>query len=86
MHRSQAAVYTPQPHHHPSHDLHLWRGSKCHQKGTLGTHRGVLRSWEVSPELGGGPGDEHGPIGENWGHDGVEMGLRGREWEGGEWK
>jgi len=42
----------------------------------------VLRSWEVPPGLSGGPEEEHGPIGENWGRNGVEMGLRGREREG----
>ena len=50
-------------------------GSKCHQKGTPGTCGGVLRSQEVPPGLGGGPGEEHGPIGEDWGHDGAEMGF-----------
>ena len=54
------------------------------KKGTLGTHGGVLRSREVPLGLGGGPGKEHSPIGEDWGRDGLEMGLRRREWEGGE--
>ena len=51
---------------------------------TLGTHGGVLRSQEVPPGLGGGPGEKHSPIGENWGYDGMEMGLGKREREGGE--
>jgi len=50
-------------------------GSKCHQKGTPETCGGVLRSQEVPPGLGGGPGEEHGPIEEDWGYDGAEMGF-----------
>jgi len=47
-------------------------------------------SWRSIEELGspsgtyGGPGEEHSLIGEDWGHDRAEMGLRRREWEGGE--
>ena len=33
-----------------------------------------------------GLGEEYGPIGEDWGHDRAEMGLRRREQEGGEWR
>jgi len=78
-------VCTPHPHHHPSHNPYLWWGSKCHRKGTPGTHGGVLRSWEVPLGLGGGPGEEYGPIGEDWGYDGAEMGL-GRREQKGEWR
>jgi len=39
--------------------------SKCHRKGTPGTHGGVLRSRGVPSGLGGEPGKEHGPIGED---------------------
>ena len=74
-------VYTPHQYQHSSHDPYLWQSSKCHQKGTLEACERVLRSREVSPGLGGGPGEKYGPIGENWGHDGTEMGLRRREWE-----
>jgi len=79
-------VCIPHQHQHPSHDPHLWWGSKCYRKDTLGTREEVLRSWEVPPGLGGGPGEEYGPIGEDWGHNGVEIGLGRREWEGGEWR
>jgi len=41
---------------------------------------------EVPLGLDEGPGEEHGLIGEDWGCDGVEMGLRRREREGGEWR
>jgi len=34
-------------HQHPSHDPHLWWGSKCHQKSTLGACGGVLRSQDL---------------------------------------
>ena len=54
------------------------------EKAIPGTCGGVPRSWEVPPGLGKGPGEEHRPIGETWGRNGVEMGLRGREREGGE--
>jgi len=77
-------VYTPHQYQHPSHDPHLWQDSKYYQKGTLETRGGVLRSQEVPLELGGGSEEEHGPIGENWGCDGVEMRLGRRGWEGGE--
>ena len=60
-------------------------GSKYYQKSTPGTRGGVLRSWEVPPGLGGGPGEEHSPIGEDWGCDGVEVEFRRRSWEGGKW-
>jgi len=60
--------------------------SKCHRKGTPGTHGGVPRSRKVPPGLGGGPEEEYSPIGENWSHDGVEMGLGRREREREEWK
>jgi len=59
-------------------------GSKCYQKGTPGTHGEVLRSQEVPPELGGGPGEEHGLIREDWGHNGAEMGFGRSGQEGGE--
>jgi len=41
----------------------------------LRTHGGVLRSWEVSSGLSGEPREKHSPVGEDWGHNGVEMGL-----------
>jgi len=62
------------------------QGSKCHRKSTPGTCEGVLRSQEVPPGLGGGPGEEHGPIREDWGCNRAEIGLRRREQEGGEWR
>ena len=86
VHHTQAAVCTSHQYQHPSHDPHLWWGSKYHRKGTQETRGGVLRSQEVPLGLGGGPGEEHGPIEENWGYDGVEMGLRRREQKGGEWR
>jgi len=79
-------VCTPHQYQHSSHDPYLWQNSKCHQKGTLGTRGGVLRSREVPPELGRGLGKKHSPIGEDWGYNGVEMGLGRREREGGEWR
>jgi len=48
-------------------------GSRYYQKSTPGTHGGVSRSQEVPPRLGGGPREEHGPVGEDWGYNGVEM-------------
>jgi len=36
---------------------------------------------EVPLGLGGGPGEEYGPIGEDWGRDGAEMGIGRRERE-----
>ena len=84
VHRTQAAVCIPHPHYYPGYNPYLWQGSKCHQKGTPETHEEVLRSQKVPLELGGGPEEEHSPIRENWGCDGVEMGLRRREWKGGE--
>ena len=84
MHRTQAAVYTPHQYQHPGHDPHLWRGSKCHQKGTPGACGGVPRSQEVPLGLGGGPEEKHGPIGEDWGRNGAEMRLRRSSQEGGE--
>ena len=86
MHRTQAAVYTPYPYYYPSHDPHLSQSSKCHRKSTLGTHGGVPRSQEVPPGLGGELGEEYGPIREDWGRNGAEIGLRRREQEGGEWE
>ena len=83
VHHSQVEVCTPHQHQHPGHDPHLWRGSKCHRKGTPGTCKGILRSWEVTPGLGRGPGEEHSPVGEDWGHNGVEIGLGRRGQEGG---
>jgi len=79
-------VCTPHYYQHPGHDPHLWQGFKCYRKGTLGTHGGVLRSQEVPLGLGGEPEEEHSPIGEDWGCDGVEIGLGRREQEGGEQK
>ena len=69
---------------HPSHDPHLWRGSKCHQKGTPETRKEVPRSQKVSPELGGGPREEHSLVGEDWGRNGAEMEFGRRDQEGGE--
>ena len=63
-------MYTPHQYQHPGYDPHLWRGSKCHQKGTLETYGGVLRSQEVPLGLGGGPREKHDPIRENWGSEG----------------
>ena len=51
----------------------------------MGTCGGVPRSQKVPLGLGGGPGEEYGLIGENWGHDGAEMELGRREQEG-EWR
>jgi len=79
MHCYQAAVCTLHQYQHSSYDPHLWQSSKHHQKDTPGTCRGVLRSWEVSPELGRGSGEKHGPVGEDWGCDGVKMELGRRE-------
>jgi len=36
--------------------------------------------------LGGGPEEEHGLVGENWGYNEVEVELRRREWKGGKWE
>jgi len=76
-------VCTPHQHQHPSHDSHLWQGSKYYRKNTPGACGGVLRSQEVPPGLGEGPGEEYGPIGENWGHNGVEMEFGRSSQEGG---
>ena len=81
VHRSQAAVCTLHQYQLPGHNPYLWWGSKCHLKGTPGACGGVLRSWEVPLELGGGPEEEYSPIGEDWGCDGMEMGLGRRERE-----
>ena len=81
MHYAQAAVCAPHQYQYSGHDPHLWQGSKCHQKGTLGACRGVPRSWEVPPGSGGGPEEEYSPIGEDWGRNRVEMGLGRREQE-----
>ena len=70
MHCSQAAVYTLHQHQHPSHDPHLWRGSKCYQKGTPGLGRGLR--------------EKHNLIRENWGCNGVEMEFGRRDQEEGE--
>jgi len=77
-------VCTPHQYQHSSHDPHLWWGSKCHQKGTLETCGGVLRSWEVPPELSRGPREKHSPVREDWGCDGAEMEFERRGQEGGE--
>jgi len=46
----------------------------------LGTCGGVLRSWEVPLGLGGGPEEEHGSVGEDWGYNRAEIGLgRGKQ-------
>jgi len=81
VYHPQAEVCTPYQHQYPGHDPHLWQSSKYHRKGTPGICGGILRSWEVTPGFGGGPGEEHGPVGEDWGCDGVKMrlGRRGRE-------
>ena len=84
VHHSQAVVCTLHPHQHPGHDLHLWQGSKFHRKSTPGACGGVPRSQKVPLGLGGGPGEEYSPIRKNWGHDGVETGLRRREQQEGE--
>ena len=65
VHHPQAAVCTPHQYQLPGHDPHLWWGSKCHRKNTLGACGGVPRSQEVPPGLGGGLGEEYGPIGED---------------------
>ena len=75
MHCTQAAVCIPHQYQYPGYDPHLWQGSKCYQKGTLETCGGVLRSQEVPLELSRGPREKHGPIGENWGCNGAEMGF-----------
>jgi len=46
-------------------------------------YRGVR---EIFPGLGKGPEEEHGLIGENWSHNGAEMGFGRSGWEGGERK
>jgi len=79
-------VCTPYKYQYPSHDLYLWQGSKCYQKDTLGTCGGVLRSWKVTLGLGKGPEEEHSPVKKDWGYNGAEIELRGRGWEGGEWR
>jgi len=76
---SSSGVY-PYPYHYPGYDSHLWQGSKCHQKSTLGTRGRVLRSHKVLPGLGGGLGEKHSPIEEDWSCNGAEMGLGRREW------
>ena len=43
----------------------------------------MLRSWKVPLELGGGPGEKYGPIGEDWGCDRAEIEFRRKGWEGG---
>jgi len=52
------------------------------------TYGGVLSAikkalQEVPSGLGGGPGEEYSPIGEDWGHDGAEIGIGRRERERG---
>ena len=86
MHCPQAEVCTPHKHQHSSYDFHLWQDSKCHQKGTLGTYKGVPRSWKVLSGLSREPEEKYGLIGENWGCDEVEMGFRRSSWKGGEWE
>jgi len=39
----------------------------------------VLRSWKVSLELGRGPREKHGLVGENWDHNRMKMGLERRK-------
>jgi len=68
---------------HPGYDPHLWQSSKCHQKGTLETHGGVPRSWEVPLGLGRGPKEEHGLVGEDWGYNGAKIELRRKA---GDWR
>jgi len=51
-------------------------------KSTPGTCGGVSRSLEVSLGLGRGPEEKHGPAGEDWGCNGVEVELRRREPKG----
>ena len=85
MHRTQTVVCTPHQYQYSGHDPHLWRYSKCHRKGTLGTCGGVPRSREVSLGLSEGPREECGPIREDWGRNGAEIGFGRRDWEGGNW-
>jgi len=75
IYRPQTAVQTPHQYQLPGHNPYLWQSSKCYQKGTLGTHGEVLRSWKVSPGLGRGPGEKHSPVREDWGYGGVEIKL-----------
>ena len=77
---------TPHQYQHSSHDPHLWWGFKCHRKDTSKTHGGVSRSWEVTLELGGEPREEHSPVGEDWGHDGMEIEFRRSGQEGEKWR
>ena len=86
VHCPQAEVCIPHKHQHSGYDSHLWQDSKCHQKGTLGTYKGVPRSWKVLLGLSRGPEEKHGLIGENWGCDEAEMGFRRSSWKGGEWE
>ena len=82
VHHSQTAVCTLHQYQPPSHNPHLLWGSKYYWKGTPRTRGGVLRSWEVPSGFGGGPGEEHRPVGEDWGYNGAEIGLRRRGQEG----
>jgi len=45
----------------------------------LKRHSGNLWKSTEESELGRGPREEHGPVGEDWGHNGVEIefGRRG---------
>ena len=84
IHHPQAEVCIPYQYQYPGYDPHLWQGSKYHQKDTPETRGGVLRSREVPPGLGRGPGEKHSPVGEDWDCNRVEMGLKRREQEEGE--
>jgi len=84
MYHPQVEVCTPHQHQHPGHDSHLWQDSKCYRKDTPETCKGVLRSREVPLRLGGEPREEHGPVGEDWGHNGVKMKFGRSSQEGGE--
>jgi len=68
-------VYSLYKYQYSDHNSHLWRGSKCYQKGTLRTHRKVLESQKVPLRFGKGPKEKYSLVGEDWGHSGTEMGL-----------
>jgi len=53
MYHPQIAVQTPHQYQSPSHDPHLWQGSKCYQKDTPETCERVPRSQEIPLGLGG---------------------------------
>ena len=81
MYCTQATVCIPHQYQLPGHDPYLWWGSKSHRKDTLEACGGVPRSQEIPLGLDGGPEEEYGLIGEDWGHDGAEMELGRKEWE-----